>query len=346
MKHLLTITLLFCVFITNATILRVNNNSGVVAVPGLLYLNLDNAFTDAQDGDTLYLEPSSTSYSTASLTNITKRLVWYGNGYQIGENSSLITPLSYSTLESKFSANSSVNIKNTAAGSVFNGINFFSGNVNVEAGATAVEFHRCSFTNDLQLISSNNLVNQCFFSHQGSIFGNGTNNLIKNSIINEAILTQVGAVIDNSFINSVGFGNSSMPENCAFTNCIILHAPSAVPLTNTFSHCMKLVNQTTSSTTFPIAGINNNVENVPIENVFIVANPLASTRRDRDFRLSITSPAKNVGINGVDMGAFGGTNPYRLSGQPPVPVITNFFLSTTGSTSSGLTGSITIKSNN
>lgn len=345
MKHLLTFTLLFTLSVSFATIRRVNNNPGVTLVSGLVYSSLDEAFLDAQDGDTLYLEPSSSNYSLNFTTNITKRLVWIGNGYQIGSNLTLSNPLPYSPLESKI-AKGNLIITSTASQSIFYGINFISGNVDVQAEASAVQFHRCSFTNDLQLSSSNNLINQCFFGFGGSIFGSGTNNIIKNSIICEAILSQVGAIIDQCFVNSVGSGGSAMPESCSFTNCIVLKASPTVPLSNTFSHCIKMVNQTETVTTFPVSGINNNIENVPVENVFVVTNPFASTRKDSDFRLNPTSPAIGSGIGGVDIGVFGGLTPYRLSGQPPIPIITNFFLSTTGSTESGLSGSVTIQSNN
>jgi hypothetical protein len=39
------------------------------------------------------------------------------------------------------------------------------------------------------------------------------------------------------------------------------------------------------------------------------------------YQLSPTSPARAVGTNGIDCGAFGGTQPYIVSGTPTGPVI-------------------------
>lgn len=45
---------------------------------------------------------------------------------------------------------------------------------------------------------------------------------------------------------------------------------------------------------------------------------------DKDFQLSGSSQAIGAVLGGVDAGAFGTNNPYRLSGLAPVPQITAY----------------------
>ena len=54
----------------------------------------------------------------------------------------------------------------------------------------------------------------------------------------------------------------------------------------------------------------------------MVGYPAQSTySADAKFQLSALSPALGIGINGVDVGAYGGTLPYKLSGIPAIPSI-------------------------
>ena len=42
---------------------------------------------------------------------------------------------------------------------------------------------------------------------------------------------------------------------------------------------------------------------------------------DAQYQLAVNSPAQGAGVNGVDLGIFGGTTPYKLSGIPDLPLI-------------------------
>ena len=113
MKNFIFLLLLFVSSLAFCTVRRVNNIPGVVLVPNLVYATFSAALVDASDGDTIYLEPSLTTYSSA---NISKRIVLIGNGYQLSSNESLVSPISGNKLESKFTgffdfANGSSNSK-------------------------------------------------------------------------------------------------------------------------------------------------------------------------------------------------------------------------------------------
>ena len=60
----------------SAKIWRVNNNAGVVAD----FTAFNTAVAAAAAGDTIHLEPSAVSYTTASIT-LTKRVIVIGPGY-------------------------------------------------------------------------------------------------------------------------------------------------------------------------------------------------------------------------------------------------------------------------
>lgn len=341
-KTVFTLIALFILLNSFATIRRVNNNPGVILVPNIVYVNFVTAVNEASTGDTIYIEPSITNYTiTPNTFNLTKKLTFIGNGYNIGNNAGLINPLPFQTSESTLGGfNNNLNINVGAENSEFYGITFSSLNSFV-VNASNIKFDRCKFSVGIFINSSNNIVQRSFFANENNtLAGSFTslNNFFSNCIF-QTLYGHFNAIFDRCYVNSL---NNFAPviENCVFTNSIINIIASAVSLTNTFTNCIKI------GGTFPIAGINNNIENVSMSNIFIAANPQIAPLQDRNYRLSPTSPALGTGMSGTDIGPFGGTFPYRLSGQPQVPIITNFFLSTTGSTASGLTGSITIQANN
>lgn len=331
MKNLLIIIFAFSFVSTNATIRRVNNNTGIVPVAGLVYVSLGAALADAINDDTLYIEPSPVSYGNVTLS---KRVTIIGNGFEVGKNLAEFSPLPYNLNLSKLD-----NFTFLAGSENSQIIGLRLAN-NANVNANGVQIKRCMFDADLGFGAANILVDQCFFGFLASIFSGGTNNVVKNCILGENIQTVDNVLFDQCYINSF---HSSFVTNCTFTNCIIKDIPANCPLTNSFSFCIKIG----TGTTFPTPGINNNLEGIPMEDLFVDTDPMTPTPiKEKDFRLKSGSPAIGSGTAGQDIGPFGGATPYRLSGQPPIPIITNFFLSTTGSTTSGLTGSITIQSNN
>ncbi|MCA0362993.1 MAG: hypothetical protein LCH67_03050 [Bacteroidetes bacterium] len=326
---------------TLATVRRVNNNVGVELVPNIVYSAFKAAHDDSSPGDTIYIEPSNINYIFTD--GISKRLVIIGNGYNIGTNAGLVNPLPQNTFESKVQGFESagggglLKIKVGAQNSSLIGLSF-QNSVVIECGDVLIE--RCQFIPNinLRLNSNNNLVKSCFTkqfgSTHGAIIGTGQNNTIENCILGDGVADLTGITVSQSVIDGI-----SNITNGNFTNCIVNSSISGV--NNTYAHCLKI------GDTFPTPGINNNIENIVLADVFVVSNPLSGNgTQDKDYQLKVGSAAIGTGFGGVDMGAFGGATPYRLSGQPPVPVVTNLFLNATGSTTSGLTGSITIQSNN
>ncbi len=336
MKKILFTLLAIWTFSTSyATIRRVNNNSGILAVNGLVYTTLQAAITDAVSNDTLYIEPSSTNYTIT--TPITKKLHFIGNGYRINENQSLVSPLPFEVKNSRISGSFSINAG--SEGSTFRSIAFFNGSISTNADELL--FSRCTFeaSSNLVLLSTNNILEQCFAFVQASVSQAGSGNIFRNCIWAGNISSQTNGLFDQCYIGSL-----SSLTNSVFTNSII-KTYSNMGATNSFSFCIKLIDG--NNTTFPTPAINSNIENIATSSVFIESSSISNFDTfDKSFRYTNTSTALNNGSSGQPIGPFGGSKPYVLSGQPPVPIIRNFFLETTGSTASGLTGSITIQSNN
>ncbi|MCP9756835.1 hypothetical protein EGI26_16845 [Lacihabitans sp. CCS-44] len=333
MKQKLTLLLVFLSISSSfATLRRVNNNVGIVPVATLVYTTLDAAIADAVNGDTIYVEPSTTSYSMGSV--LIKRLIFIGDGYQKGSNANLISPLSFSLNESIITANFAINTG--AENSAFIGMRL---NGDITVNASNILFKRCSFTpsnsgGNLVLNSSSNIVEQCFFSlnggGHGDINGSGSGNIFRNCIIQDIMFNQVNPLVDQCFLGGV-----QTIVNGTFTNCIVGTNNYSVGTNSTFSFSIKI------GAVFGTPG-SNNIENAVLSDVFESSSPTF----DKNYRLKVGSSAIGTGNTGQNIGPFGGADPYRLSGQAGIPTIRNFFLSTTGSTASGLSGSITVQSNN
>ena len=93
------------------------------------------------------------------------------------------------------------------------------------------------------------------------------------------------------------------------------------------------------SPTFLKPGVGNQPTIAYLEDVFIYSNPV-----DRKYLLTPSSPARGIGLNGVDMGMFGGASPYVISGVPAMPRITHFAAPAAATSSSGLRFEVKAKS--
>jgi len=88
-------------------------------------------------------------------------------------------------------------------------------------------------------------------------------------------------------------------------------------------------------------GTINGNKSVDISTIFVVVGS-----QDSKYQLAEDSPAKNAGVNGIDCGAFDGTDPYILSGIPMIPTIYYVDIPVIASEISGLPVQIKIKSRN
>ena len=307
---------------TYAKIWRVNNNAGITA--DFATLAAAHASASVVNGDTLHIEPSATSYQAGA--TITKSLVYIGIGYFLDPANTTApanTGLQVSTVTSDIGF---LRLGAGSDGSKFIGITF-DGSIYVN-GVSNLTFEKDYFPSGLYFESGTNnnaTVRKCIFINSNQINAHATNAVMTNFVcennlffnsafVNLPILTGSGNIFRNnsaSGFNGFTLANTYVANNIfgttgvsAFTNCTIKN--------NLFQ-----VNQT-----LPGSATNNQL-NVNMANVYVGGN---SSSYDSRFILKAGSPAIAAGLTigsvvTPDCGAFGATDPYKLSGIPAIPSI-------------------------
>jgi hypothetical protein len=305
-----------------AKIWRVNNNAGIVADFTTLTAAVANA--SVVNGDTIHVEPSATGYTGPT---INKQLVIIGNGYFLtgaGGNAGLQA----TTIESSIF---DMTLASGSAGTKFIGLvlsnNSFASGYN---GNVNITFEKCRFTGVAPVnfqnrteAFSNITIRKSFFSTTASTWQASTATLtnftIENSIFasNIAFLTG-GGTLNFTFRNNHIVGTASL-SNAYVANCVF--GSGSV---STFTSCnvknnLFVVNQTGIT----VGSLNVNGNNLVSQTLASII--LNSGSDDGKFVLAAGSPAigGGVDISGTkpDCGAFGGTDPYKLSGIPGIPTI-------------------------
>ncbi len=316
----------------SATIWVVDNNAG----HDKDFTTLAAAHTGASAGDTLHVIGSPTSYGAITLT---KQLTIIGTGFFLTSN----TNLQASAVGSYCGA---VTFDSGSEGSIISGIYISNDVCVINTSDITVKRCRIEFAlNGLGVcrvtgtgrsnisIIQNYIENTNGFGLGLSVSSSNSNILIANNYIGTA--NSIRDAIETSSVSvithNVLFGNLDA-DNSTITNNI-LREGSFFGSNNTFTNNMG------NSTQFGTD--DGNLSSVDMSTVFQLTG---ST--DGQYQLIPgTSPALGAGVGGVDMGMFGGSTPYVLSGIPAVPTIYSLDARTAGSTNSGLPVTIKIRSN-
>lgn len=302
MKRLPFLAVALLPFMAHATIHRVNNTGITVA-----FTTLQDAHDAAADGDTIHLEPSSSTYGNCTFI---KPVVVIGPGYFLDLNGGLqATPNSAITGQLIFEGGSE--------GSVVSGLDV-QGQTRVKASFIRLE--RCRFSGpgeNLHIaypVGGLNLtgivVNGCFVANNLMVGYSGStlNDITISNTIARQFNFGTGVTISAEVLHCVATANgtTSLHGNSGilFTNCIF---GPAVPGAASFTHCL--------FQEAPVPATNGNQINVDLSTVF------AGGTGDAQYQLATGSPAVGAGVGGVDCGVFAGFEPYVLSGIPPVPSI-------------------------
>ncbi len=302
----------------SAKIWRVNNNPGVNAN----FVNTNDAIASASvvNGDTLYIEPSPTAYNGISLT---KRLTFIGAGFLLDPANSGNAGLQ-NGIDPSFV--NSISLNEGSNGSRFLGISFSSISFSTFSTATNVSFERCYFSSGLFLSNSNysNIsVRKCFFNGariectSGSI-ANFTceNNIFYNTFayLNLTTLTGSNNIFRNNSFSNVGAGITLL--NAYVANNIF-------GCTGGFTFTNSTVKNNLFQTTATLPGTaTNNQFSINMANVY----EGTTGGLDNKLKLKTGSPAIGAGltvgaVTNPDCGAFGATDPYKISGIPNIPTI-------------------------
>ena len=80
--------------------------------------------------------------------------------------------------------------------------------------------------------------------------------------------------------------------------------------------------------------------------VFLGYSTQGTYSNDGRWMLAASSPAKGTGVGGTDCGIYGGVNPYRLSGIPPIPSFYKLTATSTTTSTNPYTITFSVRSNN
>ncbi|MEP7141721.1 MAG: hypothetical protein ABI707_02565 [Ferruginibacter sp.] len=302
-------------FSSSAKIWRVNNNIGVAADFTNFGTTVSNALV--KDGDTIYLEPSALSYGSATYN---KRLIVFGVGYLLDPAAGGNEGLHAGTLTSKLAG---LNISNGANNSKFYGVQF-SGSTTINASATAYNllFEKCFISGLYFLAGAHDgiAIRKCYGNSSFTLTGS-SQAVISNCVVENCIMDALG--------NGLAFSNFST-SGCVIRNNVIkgiLQTKNAYVANNIFisssnatlTNCTVKNNLFSNTQTLPAGAIGNKLSQAEA-NVFTLTGS-----NDAKFKLKAGSPAIAAGLTiesiTPDCGAFGCTDPYKLSGIPHLPSI-------------------------
>ncbi len=310
MKKLLITALCATVgFTANATQISVSNST---QNPGQ-YSTMAAAITAAATGDTLLVHPTATTYGSFTLS---KKLVIIGGGFNVQK----VNPF-YTTL----------------------------GNITLGAGADESKFYGCR----ISLVSDNPTLsgleidslyfeNVIMYNYFIFYYATATNLIIKNSVLDYVNLgskINSSAALSNCIFEGSGISNSSgslLVEYCIFQgnshlaavsgavvqNCIFYDGAFGSVTLSTFNNCLSF--NLTDNTLPPGSNIGSN--NISGSDPLFVDNAINLVfGYNRDYHLQAGSPGKTAAIDGGEIGLYGTTSVFSLSGEPlNSPIVRDF----------------------
>jgi hypothetical protein len=357
MKNFILTTILFLIIANSfAGIKRLGYWGTPVA--GVDYATPALAVAACAVGDSIYVYGSNVGAAWA--IDITKRLVIIGTGYFYAPN----TPSN--------AVNFNANLQVYGA--------YSQANITLNDGSSnsiIVGIVGRVICNQLHTASINNIrISNCYWNsfNGASMYKNGITydgwEISKCYIASFSIgypASQTAKVTNFKFYNNIlqsaelVFGNvagqSAIIENCTFysyysqtnnwngvsllvQNCIFVSTIVSAYNNTVFNNC---VVDGSPSPAFVGA---NNILNANSSNIFLGLPTQGTNTDDGRWALKAASPAIGAGIAGIDCGAYGGVNPYKLSGIPAIPAFYKLTAPSTSASSNPYTITFSVRANN
>ncbi|MBS1645087.1 MAG: hypothetical protein JST36_08635 [Bacteroidetes bacterium] len=361
MKKIFTVAALGAAFLicsmpAQGKIWRLNNSNGNTITPNIdadfpVSTTLQQAHDNASvlSGDTIHVEQSNTSYGNLTMT---KKLTIIGVGYFLNMNPK--TQVNTSTT----SPVGSITMTNAGcAGSTITGLSI-SGTVNMGTD---------------RLLVTRNYIATPSWSLGIIVGGTGTTAIDSVTITQNYISATYGAAIGeasgtgnitnvyiaNNYLYSYGYGSvyiggrasgviKNNVMNAAYTqvqNMYVVNNIDMVGVTNYFNNCLIEYNIGKISASFVTPSGSGNTFTSGTNLINSSLGFVSATSTDSMLMLTPSSPAKGTGKGGDDMGMFGGTMPYVLSGIPTVPNIYALTIGTVPAGATSISVTVSTKSN-
>jgi len=295
-----------------------------------VYSTIMAALDAAATGDTILVEASPLDY--AENLTITKKLVIKGPGYFLDENPGISANKLPATVGGQ------IVFAEGSSGSVLMGIVNHNSYVNINA--SNITLRRCQLVyTATENVVSNLVISECYLTegYYPCIGSNLVINLVvSNCIIKGNILLLSGCT--GHFVNNIFTASSIyIPTGFVMKNNILFTTEK----TDIYLPALDAAVSYNISISDHFGTANNNKSNVSSTALF-VGDATEST--DGKWKLKAGSPAIVAGEGGVDCGAYGGPNPYILSGLPVGPMIYELNVSSYANTSGKLPMTIKVKS--
>ena len=305
------------------------------------YTSLDDAVTNAQNGDTIYLPGGAFAVNGDALT-INKELHILGVGYN--------TDSTFATGVTKINAR--ITFVSGANNSTINGIYLngviWCGTDSYNEDVDNIIISRCHINQSIYIsrLSNNwslteNIIDGTINGYSSSSGGiSAQSNYFSNNIINSAIYN-FGS--NNQFLNNIIKNNAYYSLNnvtgCVFENNIWLNSN----LVN-YSSCIFNNNLCIGSINITVDCLgSNNIMGQASSLIFInnISGGFGFLYSD-NYQLQSTSPGKNAGTDGTDIGIYGGAFPWKEGSVPHNPHIINKTIGSTTNSNGALPVKITV----
>lgn len=329
MKKIIPIVALIIVSFTNAqNTLIVDNNVFIDDSPSHVYTTFATAIAGASNGDTILIQPSSTSYGNLT---ISKSITVIGMGYAPELNNG----------ETSYVGNITV----TASNVKIAGLNV-SGYVSPGNNVTDLLVEDCSITAGVYASA----VGNANITYRG--------NVIRNLIVLNATPTNsLNVTITNNLIQNIGnnafqyfndttiFNNNTIIGDQGHYSYIIFYIPINLVCQNNIwlftNNTMAIVDQAggnpiihNNSLTYhygtPTITALNGTGNLDNENPFFVNIPANNPywAADNDYNLGASSAGNDAGTDGNDVGIYNGYYDFDMRGYPTeLPYLTEMSIS-------------------
>ena len=320
---LLLLPLVFAfVFDLQAKVWTVSNRPGASAQ----YKTVPDAIEAAAAGDTIYIYGSETQYDNFELN---KKLTFIGTGHNPEKDKVLISKIGNISIGTDKSHNSVAN------GSTFIGLQLH--------GIFVVH----SFQHDI-VIKRCNILSEIRASDHGSE-GISKGWIIENNIIGIIRIARIDGQPDKSKTSDFNFiirnniikGTLWNVNASVITNNVFLGASTAYCFSEVYysiiqnnifyesflqgAHYSTFNNNITFSGNNPALPYGTNSGSLNKVNVDpkFTSYPGGQFSYDHDYHLKESSPGKNAGTDGTDIGIYGGMG-FSETGEPPIPMVRSF----------------------
>ncbi len=322
-KYILFALMLSFAIMAQATIINVDNKPNR---PSGYISNLTLAISNASAGDTIYIYPSNTSYGSIT---ITKKIHLFGFGYDgtYGYNSK-IGSITLDTTTSPSSNPSGTSIQGFRLSSLYCAKSKIK-NITIASNNFSSTINLGSYTTGCSdwVIKNNYLEASIYIQDNTSIII--SNNVFRNYYGNISSSNSSSVIIShNLFMQWSYFSNV---QNATVSNNIFICNTSSYTggnmNNNTFTNNISYCSNSSNTYTLPPTG-NSGTGNKQNQNPLFVSGPVNSNYDyNYDYHLQASSPGKNAGTDGTDIGPYGGTEPFVWGGAFTIPKITEMTIS-------------------